>query len=185
MLRVNLRGLASGRHLPPPPLARERKGDACGLALSPTYLHLVSSLLSPSDTRYQHKSNVRPWAIATPPRKPNPPLRRSIFAPAPEPKTALGRHRILSPTAGIRVSPLQLGAMSIGAPARGRQLDVGEPRLTNAFGYSGEAWNGMMGTMSKEDSFKLLDEFVACGGNFIDTANNYQVRTRVPASPKF
>jgi aryl-alcohol dehydrogenase-like predicted oxidoreductase len=28
--------------------------------------------------------------------------------------------------------------------------------------------------MSKEESFKLLDAFVAAGGNFIDTANNYQ-----------
>jgi hypothetical protein len=37
-----------------------------------------------------------------------------FFAPPPEPKTALGRHRILAPTAGVRVSPLQLGAMSIG-----------------------------------------------------------------------
>lgn len=37
-----------------------------------------------------------------------------IFKPAPEPATPLGRHRILSPTAGVRVSPLCLGAMSIG-----------------------------------------------------------------------
>ena len=29
--------------------------------------------------------------------------------------------------------------------------------------------------MSKDDSFKLLDAFVEAGGNFIDTANNYQV----------
>lgn len=39
----------------------------------------------------------------------------SIFSPAPEPKTLLGRHRVLSPSAGVRVSPLQLGAMSIGS----------------------------------------------------------------------
>ncbi|KAL7412880.1 NADP-dependent oxidoreductase domain-containing protein [Mrakia frigida] len=75
----------------------------------------------------------------------------SLFAPPPAPKTALGRHRILSPTAGIKVSPLQLGAMSIG-----------------------EAWKDFMGSMTKEDSFKLLDAFVEAGGNFIDTANNYQ-----------
>jgi hypothetical protein len=37
-----------------------------------------------------------------------------LFKPAPEPTTELGRYRILSSTAGIRVSPLQLGAMSIG-----------------------------------------------------------------------
>ncbi|GIZ37192.1 hypothetical protein CKM354_000064900 [Cercospora kikuchii] len=74
-----------------------------------------------------------------------------LFEPAPEPATPLGRYRVLSSTAGVRVSPLQLGAMSIG-----------------------EAWNDFMGSMSKEDSFKLLDAFEAAGGNFIDTANNYQ-----------
>jgi aryl-alcohol dehydrogenase-like predicted oxidoreductase len=31
-----------------------------------------------------------------------------------------------------------------------------------------------MGSMSKEESFKLLDAFYEAGGNFIDTANNYQ-----------
>lgn len=73
-----------------------------------------------------------------------------IFMPAPEPATELGRYRILSSTAGIRVSPLQLGAMSIG-----------------------DAWQGFMGSMDKAASFKLLDAFVEAGGNFIDTANNY------------
>ncbi|EMF15058.1 aryl-alcohol dehydrogenase Aad14 [Sphaerulina musiva SO2202] len=74
-----------------------------------------------------------------------------MFQPAPAPATPLGRYRVLSSTAGVRVSPLQLGAMSIG-----------------------DAWNDFMGSMSKEDSFKLLDAFEAAGGNFIDTANNYQ-----------
>ena len=74
-----------------------------------------------------------------------------LFAPAAEPKTPLGRFRILSSTAGVRVSPLQLGAMSIG-----------------------DAWSNFMGSMSKDDSFRLLDAFVDAGGNFIDTANNYQ-----------
>jgi len=74
-----------------------------------------------------------------------------IFAPAPEPKTELGRYRILASSAGVRVSPLCLGAMSIG-----------------------EAWKGFMGAMDKESSFKLLDAFYEAGGNFIDTANNYQ-----------
>ncbi|KAF4211861.1 hypothetical protein CNMCM8980_000639 [Aspergillus fumigatiaffinis] len=74
-----------------------------------------------------------------------------LWAPAPEPATELGRYRILSSTAGIRVSPLQLGAMSIG-----------------------NAWADSMGSMSKEESFKLLDAFYEAGGNFIDTANNYQ-----------
>ncbi|KAJ5932530.1 hypothetical protein N7516_007019 [Penicillium verrucosum] len=74
-----------------------------------------------------------------------------IWAPAPEPDTELGRYRVLSSTAGIRVSPLQLGAMSIG-----------------------DTWSEVMGSMSKEESFKLLDAFYGAGGNFIDTANNYQ-----------
>lgn len=74
-----------------------------------------------------------------------------IFSAPPEPATPLGRSRVLSSTAGIRVSPLQLGGMSIG-----------------------DTWNQFMGSMNKEQSFKLLDAFVAAGGNFIDTANNYQ-----------
>ncbi|KAI8651082.1 hypothetical protein NCS55_01351200 [Fusarium keratoplasticum] len=74
-----------------------------------------------------------------------------IWSPAPEPNTELGRYRILSSTAGIRVSPLQLGAMSVGS-----------------------AWSSFMGSMDKEQSFKLLDYFFDAGGNFIDTANNYQ-----------
>lgn len=41
-------------------------------------------------------------------------IKMSMFPPAKPPKTALGFRRILSPTAGIRVSPLCLGAMSIG-----------------------------------------------------------------------
>ncbi|KAF6809568.1 aryl-alcohol dehydrogenase [Colletotrichum sojae] len=75
----------------------------------------------------------------------------NFLAPAPEPPTELGRLRVLSPNAGIRVSPLALGAMSIG-----------------------EAWAEAMGAMNKEQSFKLLDAFFESGGNFIDTANNYQ-----------
>ncbi|EMC96820.1 hypothetical protein BAUCODRAFT_70131 [Baudoinia panamericana UAMH 10762] len=74
-----------------------------------------------------------------------------LFAPAPEPKTELGRYRTLSSRAGIKCSPLQLGAMSIG-----------------------DAWQGFMGSMSREASFKLLDAYYDAGGNFIDTANNYQ-----------
>ena len=74
-----------------------------------------------------------------------------MLKPPPEPKTELGRYRVLSSTAGIRVSPLQLGAMSIG-----------------------DAWTGFMGSMNKEQSFELMDAYYDAGGNFIDTANNYQ-----------
>ncbi|KAJ7039414.1 NADP-dependent oxidoreductase domain-containing protein [Mycena alexandri] len=76
----------------------------------------------------------------------------SFFAPASPPPTKLGVYRTLSPLAGIHVSPLQLGAMSIG-----------------------NKWDSMgMGEMNKESSFKLLDAYFDNGGNFIDTANNYQ-----------
>lgn len=74
----------------------------------------------------------------------------TLMQDAPEPPTELGRLRVLSSTAGIRVSPLQLGGMSIG-----------------------EKWAKQMGSMNKEQAFKLLDTFAEAGGNFIDTANNY------------
>lgn len=73
----------------------------------------------------------------------------SAWAQPPPPATKLGIHRPLASRAGIHVSPIQLGAMSIG--------DKWE-----AFG---------MGSMTKESSFKLLDAFYAAGGNIIDTAN--------------
>lgn len=69
----------------------------------------------------------------------------------PVPPHELGRLRVLSSTAGVRVSPLQLGAMSIG-----------------------DSWAGIMGSMNKESSFILLDAFYEAGGNSIDTANAYQ-----------
>uniref|UniRef100_A0A0W0GAZ1 NADP-dependent oxidoreductase domain-containing protein n=1 Tax=Moniliophthora roreri TaxID=221103 RepID=A0A0W0GAZ1_MONRR len=78
----------------------------------------------------------------------------SAFAPAPAPPTKLGIYRTLSARAGVHVSPLCLGAMSIG-----------------------DKWNDILGSMDKEASFKLLDAFFDMGGNFIDTANNYQDET--------
>ena len=42
----------------------------------------------------------------------------------------------------------------------------------------GDQWGAAgMGAMDKESSFNLLDAFYAAGGNFIDTANNYQNET--------
>lgn len=74
----------------------------------------------------------------------------SLWTTPPAPPTGLGRYRVLSPRAGVRVSPLQLGAMSIG-----------------------DKWEQFgMGSMNKESSFKLLDAYYDNGGNFIDTANN-------------
>ncbi|KAI4109863.1 MAG: hypothetical protein LQ339_001647 [Xanthoria mediterranea] len=75
----------------------------------------------------------------------------SMFPSAPKPKSYLGYHRILSPTAGVRVSPICLGAMNFG-----------------------EAYKQFMGECSQETAFGILDYFYSHGGNFIDTANNYQ-----------
>ncbi|KAF8998537.1 NADP-dependent oxidoreductase domain-containing protein [Cyathus striatus] len=76
----------------------------------------------------------------------------ALFAPPPPPVSALARYRLLAPKAGVHVSPIQLGAMSIGD----RWAELG------------------MGHMDKESSFKLLDTYFDLGGNFIDTANSYQ-----------
>ena len=73
------------------------------------------------------------------------------FVTTSKPVSFLGRHRILSPTAAIRVSPLALGGMNFG-----------------------DAWKGSLGECSKETSFGMLDYFYNQGGNFIDTAVNYQ-----------
>ncbi|KAK0231790.1 NADP-dependent oxidoreductase domain-containing protein [Armillaria nabsnona] len=79
----------------------------------------------------------------------------SLFQIASDPPTKLGIYRVLSARAGVRVSPLALGAMSIG-----------------------DKWDTFgMGSMSKESSFKLLDAYYDMGGNYIDTANNYQDET--------
>ncbi|KAF8120577.1 NADP-dependent oxidoreductase domain-containing protein [Boletus edulis] len=79
----------------------------------------------------------------------------SMLAPVPKPASRLARYRALSPHASIHVSPLQLGGMSIG-----------------------DKWEQFgLGSMTKESSFKLLDAFYEAGGNFIDTANNYQDQT--------
>jgi aryl-alcohol dehydrogenase-like predicted oxidoreductase len=73
------------------------------------------------------------------------------FAAPPPPKSPLFRHRQLSPTANVRVSPICLGAMNFG-----------------------DAHKDRMGECTKETSFEILDTFKALGGNFIDTANGYQ-----------
>ncbi|KAF9027757.1 Aldo/keto reductase [Hymenopellis radicata] len=78
----------------------------------------------------------------------------TIFVPAPEPRSKLGIYRVLSSRAGIRVSPLQLGAMSLG-----------------------DKWDEFLGSMDKKTSFDILDAYYDMGGNFIDTANLYQDET--------
>ena len=74
----------------------------------------------------------------------------SFWPPPPNPATKLGHYRALAPSAGVHVSPIQLGAMSIG-----------------------DKWEALgMGSMNKESSFKLLDAYFEADGNFIDTANS-------------
>ncbi|EON63922.1 hypothetical protein W97_03150 [Coniosporium apollinis CBS 100218] len=72
----------------------------------------------------------------------------SFFAPPPKPQTPLGYHRILSPTAAVKVSPIVLGGISIGS-----------------------SWSELFG--QNEDPFALLDSYFSLGGNFIDTSNTY------------
>lgn len=75
---------------------------------------------------------------------------QNLWGPLGPAPTPLGKYRVLSPSAGVRVSPLCLGAMSIG-----------------------DQWAKLgMGAMDKESSFKLLDAYFEAGGNFIDTASN-------------
>lgn len=71
-----------------------------------------------------------------------------LFDPPPKPKSLLGWHRILSPTASVKVSPICLGGISIGS-----------------------TWSEGFG--QNEDPNKLLDAFFALEGNFIDTSNVY------------
>ncbi|KAL8771619.1 MAG: hypothetical protein Q9209_003063 [Squamulea sp. 1 TL-2023] len=70
---------------------------------------------------------------------------------APEPKSALGRYRLLAPSAALKVSPLALGTMNFG-----------------------DAWAPIMGAMDKKTVFEVLSFYKDQGGNFIDAANTYQ-----------
>ena len=58
----------------------------------------------------------------------------------PQPKTVLGRHRVLSPTASVRVSPLCLGGMNFG-----------------------DAWKAMLGEVDKKTNFEILNFFFESG----------------------
>ncbi|RDA95111.1 hypothetical protein CP533_2142 [Ophiocordyceps camponoti-saundersi (nom. inval.)] len=74
-----------------------------------------------------------------------------VLPMAPPPKSPLARYRLLSPTAAVRVSPLCLGAMNFG-----------------------DNWKNWMGACDQANTEAILDFFYDQGGNFIDTANNYQ-----------
>ncbi|KAI5923675.1 NADP-dependent oxidoreductase domain-containing protein [Camillea tinctor] len=72
----------------------------------------------------------------------------NFFQSSPKPTNPMGYHRVLSPNAAVKVSPICLGGISIG-----------------------DSWSEYTG--KNEDPFKLLDAFYEIGGNFIDTANVY------------
>ncbi len=96
------------------------------------------------------------------------------FDPAPQPKSLLGRHRLLSPTAGIRVSPLCIGAMNFGEAwylTPFTPLPLSSPPCQT---LTPSPRGQMLGAVPKKEVFALLDYFYSQGGNFIDTANNYQ-----------
>ncbi|KAF5377118.1 hypothetical protein D9757_008808 [Collybiopsis confluens] len=82
------------------------------------------------------------------------------FKPAPPPPSKLGLYRVLSPRAGVHVSPIQLGAMSIG-----------------------DQWNDFMGSMDKESSFKLLDAYFDLGGNFIGRCTAISILLTISKNP--
>jgi hypothetical protein len=106
---------------------------ACGeLQLIPTYMMPVQ--------RYQKHFHIlhRPRYLSN----------MSFFNPPPKPNNPLAYHRILSPTASVKVSPLCLGGISIGS-----------------------SWSEIFGKNENADS--LLDAFYALGGNFIDTSSSY------------
>ncbi|KAF2176849.1 oxidoreductase [Zopfia rhizophila CBS 207.26] len=69
---------------------------------------------------------------------------------APSPKSPLATHRLLSPTASIKISPICLGTMNFG-----------------------EVWKELSGECTKETAFSILDTYHRLGGNFLDTANMY------------
>ncbi|KAJ3530346.1 hypothetical protein NMY22_g8615 [Coprinellus aureogranulatus] len=75
----------------------------------------------------------------------------ALFPSAPPPPSGLGYYRRLGTLAGVNVSPIALGGLSVGQEWK-------------AVGVTG---------MSKEESFVFLDKYFELGGNFIDTANAY------------
>ncbi|KAH8173353.1 aldo/keto reductase family protein [Sarocladium implicatum] len=71
--------------------------------------------------------------------------------PAPPARSPLGRYRYLSPSAGVRVSPIALGGMNFG-----------------------DRWKPYMGECDQATTESILDFYYDQGGNFIDTSPNYQ-----------
>ncbi|KAI9019948.1 norsolorinic acid reductase [Hyaloraphidium curvatum] len=76
---------------------------------------------------------------------------RALYGSPYRPTSKLAEYRRLSKLAGVRVSPICLGAMNFG-----------------------KGWEDFVGPCSKEEALKIFDKFIEHGGNFIDTAVNYQ-----------
>lgn len=87
--------------------------------------------------------------------------------PAPPPEGPLGRYRLLSPTASIRVSPLCLGSINFGEAWESYSKSpwiASQPILTLS----------PVGVCNEQTTEEILDYFFEKGGNFIDTSSNYQ-----------
>ena len=83
---------------------------------------------------------------------------KSLFAPPPAPVSKLSRYRTLSPLAGVRVSPLCLGGLAIG-----------------------DNWKHFgVGSMDKENSFKLLDAYFDLGVSYPHTNFRAMLRLILP-----
>ena len=85
-----------------------------------------------------------------------------------EPLSPLGRYRVLSPLAGVRASPLQLGELCHQTQALPNYKKI---HLYPGAMSIGDKWEKFMGAMDRDSSFELLDAYYNAGGNFIDTAN--------------
>jgi len=92
----------------------------------------------------------------------------SLFQPAPKPASLLGYHRVLAPTAGVKVSPLCLGAMNFGSAWFVSLLRDFDRSIAAAKIFISDR-EEFMGECGKEQSFAVLDAFYDLGGNFIDT----------------
>jgi aryl-alcohol dehydrogenase-like predicted oxidoreductase len=82
-------------------------------------------------------------------------------------KSPLAYHRVLSPSASIKVSPICLGSMNFGETWYNSERSIYLFKLTHTHRKE------LMGECTKETAFTILDEFHSAGGNFIDTANMY------------
>ncbi|TLS28850.1 hypothetical protein PpBr36_01231 [Pyricularia pennisetigena] len=106
---------------------------------------------------------------------------------APPAKSPLGRYRLLSPTAAVRVSPLCLGAMNFGNGWKEHMGACDQQQTEEILDYFYSQVCMASSITDSEESYILTDlgsritcsggekaYLCVCPGNFIDTANNYQ-----------